>query len=442
MVDVLGSRDMPSPAGRRRAEPDDADSGPLIDFLEFIDSVQPPPLGELLHRVLLKARRLTDAEAGSIFVLRGRGATRRLEAGSLQNDAIDLAQENIVLPLTPDSIGGYVALTGETLFIDDLYAIDGRPFAFNRDVDAHLGYVSRTMLCFPLVDEHGAVVAVVQLINRRPPGSARPLPFERRHAALVWPVNHFAGRAIERAALTQAILRKNARLRRQRRIIADLQAETEDAFMLSIRLLAKAAELHDEVTGNHILRVNEYSFALATQLGRPSAWCKEIRYSAQLHDVGKMSVDAAVLKKKGALTAAEWREMRRHPTYGDEILRTSPRLAMAADIARCHHEKWDGSGYPAGLCGEAIPLSARVVAVADVYDALRSPRSYKPGFTHEEACRRILEGDGRINPARHFDPRVLAAFAACRAEMDRIWRSLQDAPAPSARKPAARRGRK
>jgi HD-GYP domain-containing protein (c-di-GMP phosphodiesterase class II) len=411
------------PASHR---PDASELDLLVDFLEFIDIGGALPLSELLNRVLIKARRLTDAEAGSIFVVRGSGSKRVLEGGSLQNDAIDVTTQRLVLPLSQSSNGGHVAITGETLFLDDLYNIEGRSFSFNSAVDRSLNYVSRTMLAFPLVNEHGSIVAVVQLINRRPPGSDRPLPFEPRHAALIAPVNHFAGRAIERAAMTDAILRKNQRLREQRRLIADLHAETEDAFMLSIRLLAKAAELSDEVTGNHIIRVNEYSYALAMRLGRPRAWCNEIRYSAQLHDVGKMSVDAAVLKKKGKLNETEWEEMRRHPLYGYEILRTSPRLGMAADIARGHHEKWDGSGYPAQLKGEAIPLSARIVAVADVYDALRSARPYKPGFSHEEACRIILEGDERIDPGRHFDPRVLAAFAAGHDEMARIWASFQD----------------
>ncbi len=408
--------------------PNAAELDLLIDFLEFIDIGGALPLGELLHRVLIKARRLTDAEAGSIFVVRGSGSRRVLEAGSLQNDAIDLTTQRLVLPLSESSIGGHVAITGETVFLDDLYEIKGRTFTFNAAVDKRLGYVSRTMLAFPLVNERGSVVAVVQLINRRPKGSDRPLPFEPRHAALIAPVNHFAGRAIERAAMTDAILRKNQRLREQRRLIADLHAETEDAFMLSIRLLAKAAELSDEVTGNHIVRVNEYSYALAVKLGKPRAWCNEIRYSAQLHDVGKMSVDAAVLKKKGKLNETEWEEMRRHPLYGYEILKTSPRLGMAADIARGHHEKWDGSGYPAHLKGEEIPVAARIVAVADVYDALRSARPYKPGFTHEEACRIVLEGDERIDPRSHFDPQVLAAFAASRDEMARIWSSFQDGP--------------
>jgi HD-GYP domain-containing protein (c-di-GMP phosphodiesterase class II) len=413
---------------RHRPDAAGEPSALLVDFLEFIDIGSGSlPLAELLQRVLLKARHLTDAEAGTIFLLRGRGGRRYLEAGSMQNDAIDLPAEKLVLPVQRKSIAGFVAMTGETLFIDDLHDAASHDFSFNPAVDAKLGYVSRTMLAFPLVNGRGGVVAVVQLINRRPSGSTRPLPFEPRHAALIAPVNHFAGRAIERTAMIEAIVAKNKRLHEQRSVIADLHAETEEAFMLSIRLLAKAAELHDEVTGNHIVRVNEYAYALARRIGRPRAWCNEIRYSAQLHDVGKMSVDVAVLKKKGRLTEAEWEEMRRHPTYGYEILRTSPRLGMAADIARCHHEKWDGTGYPAGLRGGAIPLAARIVAVADVYDALRAARPYKPGFSHEEACRIILEGDERIDPKAHFDPQILAAFAAGAADMAAIWDSLQDA---------------
>jgi HD-GYP domain-containing protein (c-di-GMP phosphodiesterase class II) len=143
-----------------------------------------------------------------------------------------------------------------------------------------------------------------------------------------------------------------------------------------------------------------------------------------------MSIDAAVLRKKGALDPAEWTEMRRHPLYGYEILRQSPRLAMAADIARCHHEKWDGSGYPAGLAGEAIPLAARIVAVVDVYDALRAPRPYKEGLSHEEACRVLLDGDARTRPAEQFDPALLALFRTHHAAFDAIWTKLRDgAPA-------------
>jgi HD-GYP domain-containing protein (c-di-GMP phosphodiesterase class II) len=402
----------------------------LLDFLEFIDRGRVDPLETLLERVLLKARQITHAEAGTIFIVRRHGGKRLLEPGSVQNDAIAIARQRLLLPVSKRSIAGYVAVTGETLFIDDLYRIPAsRPYRFRQESDDATGYRSKTMLAFPLANDEGEVVAVVQLINRRPPGSKGPQPFQKRHAALIAPVDHFAGRAIERAALADTIVKANERLEAQQQTITALQHETEAAFKLSIQLLAKAAELHDEVTGNHILRVNEYAFALAQAAGQPPGWCEEIRYSAQLHDVGKMSVDAAVLRKKGNLTPAEWDEMQRHPLYGYEILRASPRLAMAAEIARCHHEKWDGSGYPAGLKGEAIPLSARIVAIADVYDALRSARPYKPGLSHEAACRVLLEGDERTRPREHFDPGLLALFQANHQAFDAIWTKLQDGAA-------------
>src|SRR5205823_1906448 len=146
-------------------------------------------------RVLIKARRLTDAEAGAIFLVRGRGNRRSLESGSLQNDASLGVPPQISLPIAGTSIAAHVARTGERLFLDDLGNIRDRPFAFHAVLDQRLGYVSRTMLAFPLVNDRGAAVAVVQLVNRRLPGSDGPLAFEARHAEAVAPIEHFAGRA-------------------------------------------------------------------------------------------------------------------------------------------------------------------------------------------------------------------------------------------------------
>jgi HD-GYP domain-containing protein (c-di-GMP phosphodiesterase class II) len=233
--------------------------------------------------------------------------------------------------------------------------------------------------------------------------------------------------------MLEQIRAKNAKLRQRNHELAQerartiaLQAETEDAFMMSIQFLARAAELYDEETGNHILRVNEYSHFLAQAAGMPKAFCDEIRYSAQLHDVGKISVDTAVLKKRGRLNAKERAEMDRHPLYGHDILTQSPRLQMAADIALYHHEKWDGSGYPNGVKGEDIPLSARIVAVADVYDALRSARPYKQAFDHDEAVRIMLHGGGRIQAHGHFDPMLLDIVARQHRELAAIYDRLRD----------------
>jgi HD-GYP domain-containing protein (c-di-GMP phosphodiesterase class II) len=407
---------------------------PLVEFLEFVESAPNRSARHILERVLLKARRMTGAEAGSIFLVRRRGGRRWLEAVSVQNDAAKQRKAGLLIPLDAKSISGYVASTGEVVNIADASEpVLGRPHGFDVASDQAAGYQMHSVLCFPFSNFEGDVLGVIQLVNRRAAANGPILPFAPVHAELIRPIDHVIGRAVERAEMVERIARQNARLRQQnrelesrRRQIAGLQAQTEDAFLLSIRLLAKAAEIHDDDTGNHIQRVNEYSYVLASRLGMPEGFCDEIRYSAQLHDVGKMSVDSAVLKKRGKLTEAERAEMDRHPVYGYEILRQSPRLGMAAEIALCHHEKWDGSGYPNRLKGEEIPIAARIVQVADVYDALRDSRPYKQAFDHNHACHVILNGDERLDSAGHFDPRIAAVFAVHHAEFDRIWRELHD----------------
>jgi len=194
----------------------------------------------------------------------------------------------------------------------------------------------------------------------------------------------------------------------------------------TIYFLARAAQIYDEGTGNHTRRVNEYSYFLAQTLSMEPDFCDEIHYSAQLHDLGKISVNPVVLSKAGPLNDTERQEMDNHTVYGHRILSQSPQLAMAAEIALNHHEKWDGTGYPNALGGEDIPLSARITQVADIYDALRTARSYKPAFDHKTALKIILSGDSRIDSAGHFDPRLVEAFADTHADFDRIWHELSD----------------
>lgn len=406
----------------------------LREFLEFIEYSKPQPVADLLRRVLLKSRRLTDAEAGSVFIARGNRANRRLEAADTQNDRIELEPTNFVVPINKESIAGYTAATAETVFVADLYNIPERlPFKFDPSFDREHGYKSRSMLSFPLLNHDRSVIGVVQLINRLDPVGKGPVPFERKQADLIVPFNHIVGGAIERADMLDRISAQNVRLRDRNRLlreqrarIAALQDETEEAFQLSINLLSRAAELHDENTARHVLRVNEYSYFLAEELGMPRAFCDEIRYSAQLHDVGKMSVNVAILRKRGPLDDEERAEMMRHPEYGFQILSASDRLKMAAEIALNHHEQWNGGGYPVGRAGEEIPVSARIVAVADIYDAIRSPRPYKPGFTHEQTVKVLLEGDDRFSPGDHLDPRLTEIVAAKHQGMAVIWDRFQD----------------
>lgn len=189
-----------------------------------------------------------------------------------------------------------------------------------------------------------------------------------------------------------------------------------------ITALCSLTEVRDNETGGHIRRTQNYVRVLAQALADHPRFRHELNEesidlmfrSAPLHDVGKVAIPDAILLKRGKLTPEEWEIMRRHPTYGRDALAQAESelgdhggafLRYAREIAHCHHEKWDGSGYPQGLSGDAIPLAARLMAVADVYDALISRRSYKQPYTHEEALAVIREGRGR-----HFDPDVVDAL--------------------------------
>jgi putative two-component system response regulator len=203
---------------------------------------------------------------------------------------------------------------------------------------------------------------------------------------------------------------------------------THSAIIMGMSLLS---ESRDQVTGAHLARIQQLTALLAAHLRkihpnllRPQD-VDDITTYSPLHDVGKVSVPDAVLKKEGKLTDEEFVQMKAHSTAGGDLLREISAflpenrrhgLQTAIEIAECHHERYDGSGYPRRLKGEEIPLSARIVSVVDVYDALRSPRPYKQGFSHEETMDIITNGDGRTSPA-HFDPDVLAAFITIQKEL-------------------------
>lgn len=408
-------------------------SNQALEFLEFVEQQPRQSVRQLMDKVLLKSRLMTGAEAGTIFIVRKKGQQRWLEPISLQNDVVRIGSNDFIVPITAKSIAGFVAGSGEIARIDDVYKIPPkRTYSFNPDNELS-NYHTMSVLCFPLKNYQEQVIGVVQLINRRINGKDDPMPFEDEQIQLVTPIARVLATHIERADMLEHIRTKNSRLRQRNRELGEqraqviaMQAETEEAFLLSIQLLARASEIHDEGTGNHIVRVNEYSYFLAKEYRMNRAFCDEIRYSAQLHDVGKMSVDVAVLKKKGGLDDAERAEMDKHPIYGHQILETAPRLNMASEIALYHHEKWAGGGYPFGTEGADIPLSARIVAIADIYDALRSERPYKPAFNHKKTIEIMLKGDDRIDPASHFDPNLMSLLSKHHQGMNKIHRRLKD----------------
>lgn len=216
--------------------------------------------------------------------------------------------------------------------------------------------------------------------------------------------------------------------------------------------LAKAGESRDEDTGNHVVRVALYCKIIAEKLQMEPKFVRLLFLSSPLHDIGKIGIPDSLLLKPGKLTDEEWSIMRTHCRIGTEILdqdakmvaavnkwapeslanirsrAENPILDMASRIALCHHEKWDGSGYPEGLAREDIPIEARIVAIADVYDALCSPRPYKAAMAEDKALEIIRSGEGK-----HFDPAVLAAFEEGLPDIREIRLQLADEIEPEAK---------
>jgi len=209
--------------------------------------------------------------------------------------------------------------------------------------------------------------------------------------------------------------------------------ETRDLVIFS---LARLAESRDTETGQHLERVRQYSRRLAQEMSKlpefahviDGEFVRLIYQTSPLHDIGKVGIPDGVLLKPGKLTKDEFEVMKKHTILGaetlDAALKQFPKaqfLQMARDIAMAHHEKWNGSGYPYGISGNEIPLSARIVAVADVYDALTTRRIYKDAFSTEYAEQVIREGSGK-----HFDPEVVQAFEACKKDFVRFVEQYSD----------------
>lgn len=197
-----------------------------------------------------------------------------------------------------------------------------------------------------------------------------------------------------------------------------------ETYQAMLHSLCRAARYRDDETGNHILRIGESAALFAQMLGQSPEWVETIRQAAPMHDIGKIAIPDGILGKPGRLTDEERQVMSSHARIGHEILNDfqgSLLMEMAADIAFCHHEKWDGTGYPQGLKGEEIPLSARIVAICDVYDALRSKRPYKKPWTDAEIRYYIHEQSGK-----HFDPHLVALADQLFDHLEQLQDKLSD----------------
>jgi HD-GYP domain-containing protein (c-di-GMP phosphodiesterase class II) len=361
----------------------------------------------ILDKILYESRHLSGADAGSIFLVE----KDTLVFSYVQNDTLFKNEtanaalyQNFGIPISEQSIVGYVAKTRKSLAIDDAYELDQTlPFAFNKSFDEKSGFRTTSMLTIPLIAQESRLVGVMQLINaKNEMGKVVPFSDEARTYIPLFCNN--AAVAIERGIMNRELILRMMQM-------AELRDPTE--------------------TGAHVQRVGAYCAEVyGTWAARRGHSAKEIkrerdnlRLAAMMHDVGKVGIADAILKKPGKLTDEEFDTMKLHTVYGARLFKneTSALDRMSMEIALCHHEKWEGGGYPSIATseiwvdgtpmgrmprnGEDIPLAARICAVTDVYDALASPRSYKDPFP-DEKCLGILESDA----GTHFDPEIVEIF--------------------------------
>lgn len=215
-------------------------------------------------------------------------------------------------------------------------------------------------------------------------------------------------------AIVKARVQTQLRIYHQARhlgsLVKERTKELNDTRVEIIRRLGRAVEFRDNETGMHVIRISLYCRILAEAIGQAEDWCDLLYNAAPMHDIGKIGVPDHILLKPGKLTLDEWAIMKKHPQYGAEIIGDHPSLLlrMAKEVAISHHEKWDGTGYPYGLQGINIPLSGRILAIVDVFDALTTDRPYKQAWSEQDAIQYLKDQAGF-----HFDPALVEMFLDC-----------------------------
>ncbi len=342
---------------------------------------------EMLEMILTEARRLTNAQAGTLYIKH----QDQLQFVVAQNDVIDLStiDDKLIgrsIKIANNSLAGFAALTGRIVNIPDSHHLaSGAPFRINRDLDQTTGYDTRSILAIPLKCPDGEVVGVLQLINCLG-HDGTIVPFQLHQDQPIMSLASMAAVSIHNLLLTERLKRAN---------------------LDTIIRLSVIAEFRDRGTAEHIKRISHISALIARAMKLDDEQVELIQSASPMHDIGKIGIADSILLKPGPLTDEERKIVEKHTVIGGEILAnpTNELMITARDIAMYHHERWDGEGYPHHLKKEEIPLSARIVALADVFDALATERCYKKAYPMDKVIPIIRQEVGK-----HFDPNVAKAF--------------------------------
>jgi PAS domain S-box-containing protein len=314
-------------------------------------------------------------DAADILLLNNRNILEYVTGVGFRTDA--MKSTNLRLG---QAYAGAVAAKGAVIQVEDLR--NGQKGFLRAQACQQEGF--HCYYGVPLVAK-GQVRGVLEVFHRQ------PLTPDREWLDFLEALAGQAAIAVENGVLLRELQKTNFELRL--------------AYDTTIEGWSRALDLRDRDTEGHTERVTYAAVKLARRLGMSDAEVLQVRRGAMLHDIGKMAIADSILMKSGALTLEEWEEIRRHPVYAYDLLKPIDYLGPALDIPHYHHERWDGSGYPSGLMGTEIPLAARLFAVIDVFDALTSPRPYRPGWDKALARAYIIEQAGK-----HFDPEITAEF--------------------------------
>jgi HD-GYP domain-containing protein (c-di-GMP phosphodiesterase class II) len=319
--------------------------------------------------------KLLKCETASLYLVDASKAELYWETalGEIGNEL----KKSVRLPIDNRSIAGYVAMTGESQVVND---VENDPRHFKKAKAG--GFKTRSMVCAPLKAKD-KTIGVLQALNKLPQvGGFEGFGDDDRR--MLESLSHQVAIAIDNSALYASI---------------------KQSFFETVEALAEAIEKKDHYTGGHTKRVVHYSMCIAKYMNLSVEQLERIRLGAVLHDVGKIGIEDKVLKKQAPLDQDEWKVMQTHPDLGVDIMNRVEGLKDVMGGMRFHHERWDGKGYPLGLKGEEIPQIARIISVADTYDAMVSTRPYRKGLDPKIAYEEILKNGGT-----QFDPEVVAAF--------------------------------